>query len=277
MVAAGPLRRSDGSVTGEPATLPHVLSVAAAGSDDEAATFTRGSATTDLAAPGVGILAAVPPAFDDNGDGYRALSGTGFAAPMVGAAAAWLFAVDPSLAADQVATVLRDSARDIGDAGVDDLTGSGMLDVAGALAQPPERADALEPNEDVRWIDGSLLERPQPALRPNGHRLFARLDRFKDPTDVYRLRLRARGAARVTLRVADGDLALTAYDARTSSVAEQRHRVARSDRPGRRTETLRVRNAAGRAGTLFVGVTLSRRDPDGTAASYGLRVTRGRR
>ena len=131
VVASGPLRRSDGTATDEPATLPHVVSVAAVGADRLAAEFTRESATTDLAAPGVGIFAAVPPAFDQNGDGYRALSGTGYAAPMVGAAAAWLMAARPTLEADQVATALRRSANDVEDTGYDDLTGWGMLDVAG--------------------------------------------------------------------------------------------------------------------------------------------------
>ena len=178
----------------------------------------------------------------------------------------------PTLEADQVATALRRSANDVEDTGYDDLTGWGMLDVAGALAQPSERADAREPNEDVRWIDGTLLDRSQPALRPDGRRLFARLDRSKDPADVYRLRLRPGARARVRLRTSDGDPALALYDARTRSVREQRHRIARSDRRGRRTETLLARNPARRARTLFLRVALSRRTDTDTAA-YRLAVT----
>ena len=273
VVASGPIRHSDGTQTREPATLPHVLSVAATTADGVPADFTRESATTDLAAPGVSVFAAVPPAFDQNGDGYRALNGSGYAAPMVGAAAAWLLAADPSLEADQVATALRSSARDLDEAGPDTLTGSGMLDVAGALAQPPARPDAREPNEDVRWIDGSLLDRPQPALRPDQRTLFARLDRYDDPADVYRLRLRPGAVAQARLRPTDGDLALAAYDARTRSVRLQRHRVARSDRRGRRAETLRVRNPDRRTRTLFLQVSLSRRAEGTDAAAYRLAVT----
>jgi hypothetical protein len=272
VVASGPMRRPDGTVLGEPATLPHVVSVAASGADRFAAEFTRESLTTDLAAPGVGILAAVPPAFDENGDGYRALSGTGFAAPMVGAAAAWLLAARPGTNADQVATALRHSTQDLDDPGRDGLSGWGMLDVAGALAVPLARADAPEPNEDVQWIDGSLLDRPQPALRSGGPALFGRLDRYEDPVDVYRLRVRHGAHARVRLRAADGDPALALYDARTRSVRERRHRVARSDRPGRQAETVLARNPGRRMRTLFVQVTLSPR-ADTDTATYRLTVS----
>jgi len=269
VVASGPLNRSDGTATGDPATLPHVLSVAATTTDGIPAEFTRESVTTDLAAPGVSIFAAVPPAFDQNGDGYRGQNGTAYAAPMVGAAAAWLLAARPALRADQVAAVLRRSARDLDAPGFDDLTGWGMLNLAGALAQPAARGDAREPNEDIRWIDGKLLDRPQPALRRGGDALFARLDRYEDPADVYRLRLPPRSRERVRLRVVDGDPSLALYDVRARSVREQRHRLARSDRRGRGTETLLARNPGRRTRTLFVRVVLSP-DADGDAAAYRL-------
>jgi hypothetical protein len=195
---------------------------------------------------------------------------------MVGAAATWLLSADPSLTPDQVATVLKRSARDVEEEGVDDLTGAGMLDVARALAQTPPRADAREPNEDIRWVDGSLLDRAQPALRSGGGPLFARLDRYEDPVDVYALRLRAGAGARMQLRSSDGDAALAVYDPRARSVSESRHRIARSDRAGSRSETVRFRNRARRARTFFVRVTLARRDPDATALAYRLRAARRR-
>ena len=51
----------------------------------------------DLSAPGVGILTAVPPALDTDGvqDGYQAMDGTSFSAPMVSAAMAWVRAARP--------------------------------------------------------------------------------------------------------------------------------------------------------------------------------------
>ena len=123
-----------------PASLPHVLTVAAVGSDLTAPFFSSASAAVDLSAPGVGILTATPPQFDEDGqaDGYEAVTGTSFSAPMVAAAAAWLRAAKPHLKVDQVAQTLRGSARDLGRRGWDSATGFGLLSMTGALA----RADA---------------------------------------------------------------------------------------------------------------------------------------
>ena len=63
-----------------PASLPHVVTVAATTPDDKSAKFSNANDAVDLSAPGVGILAAVPPALDADGaqDGYQALDGTSF-------------------------------------------------------------------------------------------------------------------------------------------------------------------------------------------------------
>ena len=118
-----------------PAAFPHVVTAAALGLRDTAAYFSSSSDATDLAAPGQRIVTAVPPQFDDDGtpDGWEALSGTSFSAPMVAAAATWVRAARPSLTADQVGAVLCRGARDVGRAGWDRRTGCGALDVAGAL------------------------------------------------------------------------------------------------------------------------------------------------
>ena len=92
LVAAAGNELSNGNPLLFPASLPHVLTVAAVGSDLKAPFFSSASAAVDLAAPGVGILSATPPQFDEDGtrDGYEAVTGTSFSAPMVAAAAAWL-------------------------------------------------------------------------------------------------------------------------------------------------------------------------------------------
>ena len=56
-----------------PASLPHVVTVAATTADDRSAAFSNANDAVDLAAPGVGIMAAVPPALDTDGaqDGYQ--------------------------------------------------------------------------------------------------------------------------------------------------------------------------------------------------------------
>ena len=44
-----------------PASLPHVVTVAATTPDDQSASFSNANNAIDLSAPGVGILTAVPP------------------------------------------------------------------------------------------------------------------------------------------------------------------------------------------------------------------------
>src|SRR3954470_9791623 len=134
LVAASGNELAEGNPMLFPASLPHVITVAAVGNDLKAAYFSSASAAVDLSAPGVGILTATPPRFDDDGtrDGYEAVTGTSFSAPMVAAAAAWLRAVKPRLKADQVAQTLRGSARDLGRRGWDSATGYGLLRVGRA-------------------------------------------------------------------------------------------------------------------------------------------------
>ena len=69
---------------------------------------------------------------------------------MVAGAAAWLWTVRPDLNADQVAQILRLSARDVATPGYDTATGYGILDLAAALASPhravtpPSRTTTLQ-------------------------------------------------------------------------------------------------------------------------------------
>ena len=63
-----------------------------------------------VAAPGVDIMTAVPPALPDPDkaqDGYTLQSGTSFSAPMVSAAIAWVRAARPELTPDRVVQAIR--------------------------------------------------------------------------------------------------------------------------------------------------------------------------
>src|SRR4051812_5053208 len=128
VVAAAGNEFAQGNPLEFPASLPHVVTVAAAGPDSRsAAYFSSASAAVDVTAPGVGILTAVPTGFDPEPptDGYAHLDGTSFAAPMVAAAAAWVRGARPELRRDQVAQVLRSSATDLDPPGWDATTGWG--------------------------------------------------------------------------------------------------------------------------------------------------------
>jgi len=87
----------------------------------------QSGAYIDIAAPGVSILSTAL------GD-YGFSTGSSMAAAYVSGAAALLFAAQPGLSVAQVREILLQSATDIGAPGRDDLTGNGLLNVAGAFA-----------------------------------------------------------------------------------------------------------------------------------------------
>ena len=148
----------------------------------------------DLSAPGVGILTAVPPALDTDGaqDGYQALDGTSFSAPMVSAAMAWVRAARPDLTPDRVIQAVRLSARDVKRPGWDPLTGFGVLNVGAALRVPADKLpiqDPLEPNDNLVWVDGRAFgkARRRRSGRAAPPRVNGLLDKQEDPVDVYRI------------------------------------------------------------------------------------------
>ena len=257
-----------------PASLPHVLTVAAVGSDFKPPFFSSASAAVDLSAPGVGILTATPPQFDEDGtaDGYEAVTGTSFSAPMVAAAAAWLRAAKPAYRADQVAQALRGSARDLGRKGWDSATGYGLLDVREALSLPAPAIDPHEPNDDMAWINGRATGRVDTPIwrRGSPRRLRALVDRYEDPADVYRVVFPARARVRVTLRPRFGNPDLAAFTRSASSTADDEQLIGRSRRKGRRRDTLTLRNPSRRARSAYIVVHIA----ESTRTRLALRAAR---
>jgi hypothetical protein len=189
VVAAAGNAGDRGSPATYPADLPHVVTVAATDRNGNVASFSNRSPFTDLAAPGVNVVAAVPTWKDPSG--YATLSGTSFAAPIVAAAAAWLWTARPALDATQVAAILHRSARDIGVLGVDQDSGWGLLDIPAALSLPAPIRDPQEPNDDIRFVaDGGVFgigTNPLVDAARTTNRVKARLTPADDPADVYRL------------------------------------------------------------------------------------------
>lgn len=66
-------------------------------------------------------------------DSYTGMSGTSFAAPHVAGAIAIIWSKNPALTAQEVKTILLNSATDLGAAGVDAVFGHGLLNVATAV------------------------------------------------------------------------------------------------------------------------------------------------
>jgi hypothetical protein len=148
------------------------------------------------------MSAEVPLSHDASGMS-TGLAGTSFAAPLVSAAAAWIWTVRPNLSASQVADLLRESARPLGPQRFDPKTGFGVIDIAAALAAPTPRGDPGEPNDDVVQVKpGQLFSNGEPpittATRPS-IRISGTLLQAEDPRDLYRIWVPAHRTVRVSL------------------------------------------------------------------------------
>ncbi len=269
VVAAAGNDGERGSPLTYPASLPHVLTVAATDEQNRVASFSSRSRFVDLAAPGVDITVAS--ALDDSWDSE---DGTSFASPIVAGAAAWTWTVRPSLDASQLFEIMRRSAADIDVTGRDDASGYGLLNVPAALAAPAPVRDPLEPNDDVDYVKpGATFDNGIPALTTSGKRstrLQGRLAAFEDPRDVYRVFVPRKGSITVkTAAAAAVDLAL--FGPETTSVTGAgvgRNRLARGTTKGT-LETVAFKNT-GAAKTVYLAVTLARGTRD---ATYPITVT----
>ena len=117
-----------------PAAYEGVLSVTAidTADGDKIAKFARHGPWVDIAAPGVGVLTLATPCGD--GNCWVTPDGTSFATPIVSAAAALVWALNPQLSAQQVATRLMHTADSGPGTGVD--FASGAIHVGRAVAGP---------------------------------------------------------------------------------------------------------------------------------------------
>jgi subtilase family protein len=222
IVAAVGNNGTEGSPAAYPAAWPHVFTVGASDESDAVTVFSNSSPGMDLVAPGVDITGAVPLTRDPSG--YESdFAGTSFSAPIVSAAAAWVWTVRPALTVSQIAQVLRNSARDIDKPGVDAATGWGLLDIPAALAAPTPPNDPGEPNDDVPQVrPGRLFATGQPPLtspaKPST-RIAASLDAGDDPRDVYRIWVPARKVVHVSVS-AGGAAAARIWGPQTVDVGE---------------------------------------------------------
>lgn len=127
------------------------LAVAASTRSGTRASFSSTGTHLSLAAPGEGVFSAVSglsaasryprvavPGSTRGLYGYG--SGTSFATPQVAGAAALVWAADPQLRADEVASILEQTASGHGSWNTD--LGYGVLDVAAAVARAQDLANA---------------------------------------------------------------------------------------------------------------------------------------
>jgi len=232
------------------------------------ASFSSVSPANDVAAPGVNIVGDVPLSHDPSG--LQSGDGTSFAAPIVSAAAAWVWTLRPTLTVSQIAGVLREGARDIGPPGFDNASGWGIVNIPAALAAPAPPTDPGEPNDDIGQVKpGQLFELGEPPLtttaKPSA-RIAATLDASEDPHDVYRIWVPAHKTVRVAVS-AGGRAAARIWGLQTVSVDE--------GLAARRRDLKGQSIRAGKKGfAAYVEVLLTGRSTD---ASYVLSVTAAKR
>jgi hypothetical protein len=143
-----------------PSSHPNVVSVGAVNSFDSvwvesADTGSNQGTALDLVAPGTGIFQETTH-FGEY-DYYKA-TGTSAATSHVSGAAALILSVDPTLTADAVLSILKDTAIDLGSPGFDTATGWGRIAVDAAVVaalppEPPEDPCRLEPCDTVARVN----------------------------------------------------------------------------------------------------------------------------
>ena len=130
-----------------------VITVSASGRDDTRYSSEYGD-FLDLLAPGQDIYTTY---WEPSGEHQYAIGqGSSYAAPMVSAAAALAWSINPDLTNAQVRDILFSTAVDLGDPGWDELTGWGRLNIAG-VAQAA--ASVPEPGVVVLLLTGTGLIR----------------------------------------------------------------------------------------------------------------------
>jgi subtilisin family serine protease len=268
LVVAAAGNNGPGTPATYPASWPHVLAVAATDRNDATASFSTTGSWVDIAAPGDSMTGAVP--LWRNTSGYELQSGTSFSAPIVAAAAAWIWTMRPALTESQLSLLLRSSARDIGPPGPDSASGWGIVDIPAALAAPTPPNDPSEPNDDISQVKpGRLFELGEPPLtaptRPST-RIAAMIDQADDPRDLYRIWVPARRYVHVST-VSDGNAAARIWGPKTEGIGEG---IA-----PRRRDLKGQRMYGGRTGSIaYVEVLLTGRS---STARYTLSVTASKR
>lgn len=87
-----------------------------------------GATKPDIAAPGVDILSA-----EAGTGGYTLMSGTSMASPHIAGTVALMLSANPTLDYDDVYRILSETAVDIGDTGMDNISGYGLVDAYRAV------------------------------------------------------------------------------------------------------------------------------------------------
>jgi thermitase len=111
-----------------PAGCTNAVAVGATTSSDQLASYSNYGSFVDLTAPGDSIFTTF------TGGSYGYASGTSYSAPVAAAVAALVLSRNPLLSAQQLVSILEQTADDLGAAGYDQTFGWGRVNAARAVA-----------------------------------------------------------------------------------------------------------------------------------------------
>ena len=106
---------------------PYILTISATDQFDVIYSYSNTGKNIDVAAPGDSFSTQM-------GGGYVSTGGTSYSAPIVAGVAALVMAANPSLSADQVQNIIKQSADDLGATGWDPIYGTGRVNAARAVS-----------------------------------------------------------------------------------------------------------------------------------------------
>lgn len=150
VVAAAGNDKTDASYSC-PAHIDDCITVSAIDSEMNFASKFSNYGPIDISAPGVNISGA-------SGGGFKSKDGTSMAAPHVSAAAAMVLYEYPSYSPDQIKTVLRNNATDLGTSGWDPYYGAGFLNLRPFIK---DSSPSIPDNNDLSFND---VQYPNPYI-----------------------------------------------------------------------------------------------------------------
>jgi PKD repeat protein len=106
-----------------------IIIAGASDSNDNKASFSAYGSYVDLVAPGSSVLTTD---YDNDSD-YAYASGTSFACPITAGLCGLIWSADPTLTPDEVESILKQGADDLGSAGADNTFGHGRINVYEAM------------------------------------------------------------------------------------------------------------------------------------------------
>lgn len=143
---------------------PEVIVVGATDSADNLASFSNWGSSVDIVAPGVACYTT------NLGGGYNWWSGTSFSSPITAGVVGLILSTNSLLKPNDVDKILKSTAKDLGDPGMDSKYAYGRIDASKAVIEaantqitpppPPPGPDVISPYIKITYPNnGSILTR----------------------------------------------------------------------------------------------------------------------